>query len=405
MSLKRNGVSVAPSVPAANKSEDYLDSSDNLRLKVVNPDSHIDILTPIGLRDYNQLDNGGQTILQRVAASLTTQTTSTTLRKYVCADRWWVMTGNNTSMQYQQVDTIAAPETNLNSRFYSRLKQITNGAKFAYGQAMLGQNIPKLWGRTVRFQLKMRYSVLGGASQKIRLGIVQSTSAATVDSIAGGIGSSFISAWGTTGVDPTLGTNLAYLVPVKTESNGALNGNAVDCMLTNAWQRFSATFVIPSGCVNIVPMVWLDKVCTANDDLLIAEAGLYAGEEIRDWYELPFKKELQRCALTFQKTFPYGTVPAQSAGVSGAAGIVAAAAAYFGGSFDYPDGRMYAVPGTLTTYNPSAGNSNWRDVTAAADKAVAVTNDGDVSVFIASSASASAANDVCRIHFTADAEI
>jgi hypothetical protein len=173
--------------------------------------------------------------------------------------------------------------------------------------------------------------------------------------------------------------------------------------LSSSWQRFSATFVIPSGCVNIIPMIWLNAACTASDDLLIAECGLYLGEEIRDWVEQPFQLEFLRCSRFFQKTFPYGTVPAQNAGVAGAQAIVSGAAASFGGSLDYPQGRMRTTPGTLTTYNPSAANANFRDVTNAADRVVTATNDGDTSVLLVGAAGQASATN--RIHFTADAEI
>jgi len=394
---------IVPATPPANNAEAYFDTNDLLRTKVVQPDNHIDILTPMGLRDLNLLDNGGQTVLQRVAAALTNQSFSATLRSYLCADRWWAATGNVTTLQYQQVDTIAAPETNLNARFYTRLKQITNGAKFAYGQAVPVISAVGLWGRTVRLQTKLRYSVLGGGSQVVRLGAVQSTSSATGDAIAGGLASTYFSAWGANGTDPTLGTNLSYIAPVKTESNGTIAGNAVEFALSGSWVRCSMTFVVPSGCVNIIPQVWLKNACTANDDLLIAECGLYLGEEIRDWVEQPFQLEFMRCSRYYQKTFPYGTVPAQSGGVAGSQAVVSGAAASFGGSFDYPQGRMRATPGTLTTYNPSAGNANFRDVTNSADRVVTATNDGDTSVLlVGASGQASATN---RIHFTADAEI
>ena len=225
------------------------------------------------------------------------------------------------------------------------------------------------------------------------------------------VNATFISAFNGNGTDPTLGTNLSYIAPVLAESVGGaavISGNAVNCSLSSSWQRFSATFVVPSNCVNIIPMIWSNATLAANDDLLMTEAGLYIGQEIRDWVQLPFSVELKRCMRFFAKTFPYGTVPAQSGGLTNAlksiAGKAAATAQLLW--WQYPV-KMRATPTTLTLYNPSAANAQVRDTTAAADCSASTTaNVGDGSTDITATGNGSTAvGNTLAIHVTADAEI
>jgi hypothetical protein len=67
---------------------------------------------------------------------------------------------------------------------------------------------------------------------------------------------------------------------------------------------------------------------------------------------------------------------------------------------------MRAAPTTITTYNPSAANSSWRDVTGATDLAATVDpasakGDGGVEVI---SAAAAAAHNIC-LHAVFDARL
>jgi hypothetical protein len=82
--------------------------------------------------------------------------------------------------------------------------------------------------------------------------------------------------------------------------------------------------------------------------------------------------ELMRAQRQYIKTFPQGTAPANSAGLAGALCTVGASTTIgsIGTEWRFPV-EMRASP-TITTYNPSAGNANWRNVTGAADAVVSV---------------------------------
>jgi hypothetical protein len=63
----------------------------------------------------------------------------------------------------------------------------------------------------------------------------------------------------------------------------------------------------------------------------------------------------------------------------------------------------------IVTYNPSAANANWRDVTAAADVAVSVDPatalDATTGVLIATTGAVTALADILCIHATRDARL
>jgi hypothetical protein len=68
---------------------------------------------------------------------------------------------------------------------------------------------------------------------------------------------------------------------------------------------------------------------------------------------------------------------------------------------------MFKTP-TITTYNPSAANANWRDTTAAADVTVNVPSSGAgastaVGALIGASGTSATAGNVSCIHWTQDA--
>jgi hypothetical protein len=73
----------------------------------------------------------------------------------------------------------------------------------------------------------------------------------------------------------------------------------------------------------------------------------------------------------YVKTFPQGTKPAQSAGVAGSL-CVQNPIANGQPSIYWPFIAPMVSSPSITTYNPSASNANWRDVTAGADVTVSV---------------------------------
>lgn len=122
----------------------------------------------------------------------------------------------------------------------------------------------------------------------------------------------------------------------------------------------------------------------------------------------PFQQELLAAQAFYRKTFPLGTAVAQNAGVLGARCVPAASTTAGTLSVYLPfDPPMNSNP-TILTYNPSAANANWRNVTGASDAAVLVdpsTAKSATGVQIGQQTTAlTEGNNYC-IHATADARL
>lgn len=344
-----------PSTPATNDSALFVDTSTR-RFSQKDDNGVVTVFSGRDL-DKNILINGGFDFIQRCAAALTNITSPSTTNRVYSADRWGFTVGNATTPQFQQVDTSGSPETNITTRYYARFKQLTNAAKVALTQVVLSRDSLPTIGRVVRFQCKMKYSV--GSNRDMRLGLISNTG--TVDAPTAG----WISAFNANGTDPTLGASLSYLTPLTPE-NGTISGSAVTCPITTSWVRFGATFIVPTTCKNLMPVIFSNNTFAANDDLLITECGLFDGAEIQDWIPFPSSLELVRCQHFYSKTFALGTVPAASVlpgCVRWGAGVAGAVAAAWGG-WRFPE-RMNKAP-TVTLFNPAAAGAQVRQLSATA---------------------------------------
>jgi len=393
-----------PAAPGANYVDILQDSTDPFRIKAIDSRGLIHTLSRYNV-SANYLYNGDFPLRQRVAAALTNFTGSATDRVFT-ADRWGHTTGNTTTPQYQQVDTNITPESGITARYYGLFKQLTNAAKICVSQSLIASDCLELRGAKVRFQVKMRKSV--GADKTVNIGILQLTSAGTVDVIP----ATFISAFNGAGVDPTFGANLALIAPDADKlDNTAVSGNKLTCAITSTWQRFSGVFTLPTTFKNLVLVVFTNDTLAVNDDLLLTECGLYAGQDILDFGSRDYVDEVGRCQQFYCKTFALGTVPVTNAGINtgeakGIAGKAGAVANSGVIGWRFPI-RMWKTPTTVTVYNPGAANALIRNLTGAADMgATALTAQLDSSAMaIATGVAATAVGDQIGLHFSAVAEL
>jgi hypothetical protein len=175
----------------------------------------------------------------------------------------------------------------------------------------------------------------------------------------------------------------------------AANAFALDS-LTNAingicWQL---DFAVPTG------------VSTKN--LRFSDAQFEGGQVATAYNRALWGDERTRCERFYAKTFGLGTAPAQNAGLPGA---------IFAEAYGATAGMLYAqwylpvqmiAPAAITTFNPSASNANWRDVTGASDVVVLVDPDTAKhgrSIPIGSQTTALTAGHRCYIHAVADARL
>lgn len=396
MSILRMESIPEPDAPSSG-SRVFFDSADE-ELKYKTAEGEVVELTPLGLTDLNLVINGGFDFAQLQTPGTLTTYSNTSGRTHT-ADGFKV-TNENASVQYQRVDADAAPESGLLARFYGKFKKITSAGKLVVSQTLNGSDIAGVRGEASRFQVKLR----AAANATWRVGVLQLTSAGTVDTIP----STFVSAFGGAGTDPTFGTNLSLLTPLEADG-GTVNGSAIDCAVTTAWQEFTFSCLIPANCKNLVLVIWSNAQMAANDEINTTEWYFAQGQSVKDWAPLPLTLEQVRVQGILSKTFAIDSGPAQNFGLVGAltwmAGKVAALAQGATGCWRFPT-TMRTTP-TLTAYNPSAANAQVRDVTGAVDctaQAFANTNDSGTTISCTGNA-ATTVGDVLALHIVADASI
>jgi hypothetical protein len=355
---------------------------------------------PVGTAP-NLVRNSGFYLAQRQApATLTTY--SATAGRAITADGWGV-SNENASVQYQRVDTFAAPEAGLVGRYYGSWKKITAVGKMAVSQVIEAARVAAVRGKTVQLSLKMKSSTGAGT---MRLALVQLSSAGAVDSIP----ATFIAAWGAVSADPTMGANLAYVTPIAgLVENATISGSAVSCVLTAAWKRFGAYFTVPSDCKNLVVLAFTDGQADINGAVSIAEVVL--SDVAQPWQPTPLEVELTYARRFYQKTFGVEAAPAQNAGAG--TGELTSALWKAGAAVEAAiipwrfTPEMRAAP-TVTTFNPSAANAEARqtggtasDLTATAAGSTTATQ----TVITATGVGTGVAGDRTAVHATADAEL
>lgn len=396
--------SAAPTTPAAGKATSYI-APTTLEPHVLMAGG-VDInLAPI--RKYNYVRNSGMWFAQRQAPGTLT-TYSSIGGRAITADGWGV-SNENASVQYDRVDTNVTPETDLVGRFYGRWTKITANGKLVLSQVIEGSDAAALRGGVVRIQFWAKMFA-AFPFQFLRFGIAQLTSAGTIDTVPSGAGL-FITAFGAAGTDPTLGANLAYIVPkAGVESDGGtIGGSAITAIMPpDVWRRLGGVFEVPLGAKNLVLMVWSSDVISTGTGIALSQCSITDGQAIQDWAPESISLELRRVQRFYCKSFNVDTLPAQNAGLIGTfRGHVSVAGAIAA----QPIGIRYPVPTrttpTFTFFNPSAANAFARNTTAGTDAtATASANAGDQGADVTFTGIAAwTVAQAMAVHFTADAEL
>lgn len=389
-----------PSTPAAGKGTVFLNT--DFELAIVDANGVIRTLAGLAKSSPSYIRNGGFWFAQRQPPATATTYSSTTTR-VITADGWGLV-NENASSTYQRTDTTNASETGLQSRYYGNFLKITTTGKLLISQVIAADDAQQLRGRTVRFQAHMKQLV--GASPVVNMAVLAWTG--TADATLG----TFATAFGANGVNPTLGTSLAYIAPnagSATTDSGTVDAAKASFTLTSAWARYGATFTIPTTANNIVLLIWGNNQFAATNGFAVSQAILADGQGNPDWRPLPYDLELSKVRRFYQKSFATDTSPAQNAGATTGAQLAIAgkaSAVAFAGVWhiDYmPPMRIAAS--TLTLFNPSAANAQARrglaDQTAtttanSTQKGFEITCTGD---------GAGTVGDQILVHWSADCEI
>lgn len=182
--------------------------------------------------------------------------------------------------------------------------------------------------------------------------------------------------------------------------------------LTTSWQKFSYTGTFSSSITQVGVYIGRQTMTAtaagANDWFEFTGVQLEIGATATPFEFRNFEAELAMCQAYYRKTFPYATLPAQNAGLAGALStkVQSTTAATAESEWNF-GGEMRGTP-TITTYNPSAANANWRDVTGSSDVVVSVdpnTAKSSGRVEIATQTTVLTVGRSLYIHATADAEL
>jgi hypothetical protein len=284
----------------------------------------------------NPVINGGFDYFQR-----TTPGTYTTISDNKYGPDRWRSTRQTADIQTVRFDGTGV--SGLNSKNYGGFKQITAAGKFHVSQWIENvDSIPRL-SRTVTFQIKMKAT----SAKTIRIGLMENQAAGTADSIP----ATLVTSWNANGTNPTLATNIAII------------GIETVCSVTTNFSIFSCSVTVPSNSKNIAVALWTDSQFNANDELHVAEAGLYNGSstETPNWYPRSIQQEFELCQRYFEKSYDPDVLP----GTSTSTGRIfcrnyaaVATDTYHMAQFKC---TKRVIP-TITTYEASTGTSGYLNV-------------------------------------------
>lgn len=320
----------------------------------------------------NDIVNGSFSVNQRVTPPTTDNT--------YFVDAWRLMLGAANAATITQ-DTADVP---IGAGYALKLTvgAATNN-KFGIFQPIENSVTLKYRGSTCSIRVPLKATA---ALADCKIGILQWTGAA--DSIS----ATPISSWNAAGTIPTLIANWSF-------ANVPANLN-----VTTSWVDYTITGVsISASATNLGILIWQDdKTNTGADIMRIGGYVTFVPGSVAPSAAIASPQtELMTCQRYYYKTFPLATAPAQNAGTTSAFQCNSGGNPSFFTELPFPV-RMRANP-SVTTYNPSVANANWRDVTTGADRTVAILESTDRHVAWASTTTAANANNL--IHVTADASL
>ncbi len=165
-----------------------------------------------------------------------------------------------------------------------------------------------------------------------------------------------------------------------------------------AWKSYRAGSSLWQNGVD----VWVKIPLAAGKWVQVAQLRITLGKNDAGFVPRPVAADHQDCMRHFFKTFDFNTAPAQNSGLNGALVAVASTGqhrAYFSVRFPLP---MRSTP-AITTYNPSAANSQARNIADSTDTAVAGNNIGESGGRMYTDADTGDDGDPMAVHITADA--
>ena len=342
----------------------------------------------------NRIINGDMRIDQRNAGA---SVTINTLAGGYTVDRWFGTGKASAGVFTVQRLSASAPSGFTNYLGCTVTTSATPGSTDAYviGQFIEGFNVADLaWGSasaksiTISFRVYSSLtgtfggSVANNAANRCYPFSFSISSASTWETKTITIPGDTTGTWTT---DNTAGIKL-YL---DLGSGSSLRGTA------GSWGSTFYTGV--TGGTNVIS--------TNSATFYITGVQLEVGSVATPFERRPYGTELSLCQRYFQKSFPVNTAPAQNVGGTGAFYSQSHASnAPASGQIIFPV-QMRDTPSTFTTYNTSAANGNWRNLTASSDINAALQSTSATGAFITSNTQVMAQYAVAAIQWAASAEL
>jgi len=174
--------------------------------------------------------------------------------------------------------------------------------------------------------------------------------------------------------------------------------------VTSTVTRYSASISIPAAATTGIEIVFTVGAQTSGT-WTIGDVQLEAGSSATAFERRSFGQELAFCQRYFCKSFPVDTAPAQNIGGTGAVYSQSHATnAPASVQVSFPV-QMRTTPSTFTTFNTSAANGNWRNLTASSDITVAIQSTSATGAFISSNTQVMAQYAIAAIHYSATSEL
>jgi hypothetical protein len=336
---------------------------------------------PLSFR--NLLVNGGFLIWQRGA------TVTTPSDNAYGPDRWRCL-GEDATGAGSFTVTREASDFPAGAMYAAKCTLANANEKFGLLQVLESVHSVPLRSQNVVLSLKAKG---GSVSNIVKMAVLSWNG--TADATTGDP----ISAWNGETTNPTLAANWSFvavaIVPV-----------------TTTWgSRFAMpATAVPADCNNLAVFLWSDdKSIPSGGTDYFADVQLEVASAATAFERRDFPDELARCQRFYQKSFPYGTAPAQNAGNTGAlmtcSQTTSATRGIWASAFFKR--TMRGAP-SIAFYNPSAANALMRNVTDGADVSTAPTaqTTSDSGFMItANSGTTDNQGDVIAVHWSADAEI
>jgi hypothetical protein len=326
----------------------------------------------------NRIVNGDQQVWQRGAGGAATFAVPASTTQY-CSDRYQIST---TASQISTVSQVAGAVAGQWLCKVQRNSGQTGTGNLIYGTSLTNDMCNEIAGNTCTVSISLKAGAnFSGASSQVRIYMLTGTGANK-----SGIGGAFT---GNTVVLNQLQTITTTLTNY-TFSTGALGAGVTQAFLGFYW--------VPSGTAGV------------DDSVSFTDHQFEASPVQTPYDRRNFNDALIRCQPFFQKSFFYGTAPAQNIGQTTGeewfTQSIAGALTNFSPYIHY-NGRMFTTTPALTFFSPSAATAQaYNETAGSACTATSSTNPSDRGFGISTTpAVGTTAGQVIGFHWTSDADV